>query len=181
MVQKVYDCQHVIHYVRKEPSLWRQSDESGIEAVPRTRNGVPLHRNTEHRLSLPYDDTNGFDHTEVQESPSTTSILPRGWSVQMTEDGSGTYYYNHETGEMRSSHPDDISESEYEENASVGTMNDSSEDEDSFDFKSIDSPRSPWESRTNGIDKSEDIASPEKVLFIQPIFTTKSLIVATWG
>ncbi|ORZ00224.1 ras guanine nucleotide exchange factor domain-containing protein [Syncephalastrum racemosum] len=148
----------------KEPTpLWRQSDESGIEAIPRTRNGVPLHRNNEHRLSLPYNDTTGFDHTETPECPSTTSALPQGWSVQMTEDGSGTYFYNHETGEMRSSHPDDISESEYEENASIGSLNDSSEDEDSFEFKSIDSPRSPWEGSTNGISKSEDIASPEKI------------------
>ncbi|KAI8391127.1 SH3 domain-containing protein, partial [Radiomyces spectabilis] len=54
---------------------------------------VPLRRNNEYRLSLPMTNIG--------------TTLPPNWSLQMTEDKSGCYFYNHATGEMRSTHPDD--------------------------------------------------------------------------
>ncbi|KAL0091414.1 SH3 domain-containing protein, partial [Phycomyces blakesleeanus] len=48
-------------------------------------------RNNEYRLSL------------ASQGPSTNT----SWTLQQTEDGSDCYFYNHVTGEMRSSHPGD--------------------------------------------------------------------------
>ncbi|KAI8147642.1 SH3 domain-containing protein, partial [Fennellomyces sp. T-0311] len=56
------------------------------------------------------EDTNtirGTQDTFPEERP-----LPANWTLQLTEDGSDCYYYNTLTGDMRSTHPDDASESE---------------------------------------------------------------------
>lgn len=84
----------------------------------------------------------------------TKPMLPPNWSLQMTEDGSECYYYNHVTGEMRSTHPEDISDTEIDDNASYANGSIDEEEEEDFDFKSVDSR--PWEERT-----PDDI--PEKV------------------
>lgn len=76
----------------------------------------------------------------------------------MTEDGSECYYYNHVTGEMRSTHPEDVSDTEIDDNASYGvngSIDDEEEEEEDYDFKSVDSR--PWEERT------PDDSTPEKV------------------
>ena len=173
------------------------SDESDV-VTPRTRNGVPLRKNSEYRLSLPY--TNNIDiveHPQYQSTTITTTTtsnrhsrkdsansltkdnskqlrsLPPNWTLQLTEDGTDCYYYNNSTGEMRSSHPDDASESEFEDGASYAN---GSIEEDDYDFKSVDS-RLPWDDAplppqppTAPLDRLDNLSNPEKVLFSGPLF-----------
>lgn len=139
--------------------------------IPPSRNGVPLRKNNEYRLSLPYQD-GAMDaygarlRKQSQHSdPTNGSSLPPNWILQTTEDGSEFYYYNHVTGEMRSTHPADLSESEFEEDVSYdvnGSVDDDDDDDedDTFDFKSVDSR--PWDERSV-IDAFEDSTIPDKV------------------
>ncbi|KAI7874098.1 ras GEF [Lichtheimia hyalospora FSU 10163] len=147
--------------LHREENLTRHastSDESDI-VTPRTKNGVPLRTNNDYRLSLPYQ---GLD-PPVLSKPSMAQVkskpmLPPNWSLQMTEDGSECYYYNHVTGEMRSTHPEDSSDAENDDNASYGVNGSiDDEEEEDYDFKSVDSR--PWEERTPD-DIPEKIPSP---------------------
>ncbi|KAG2218747.1 hypothetical protein INT45_003065 [Circinella minor] len=92
--------------------------------------------------------------------------LPPNWTLQLTEDGTDCYYYNNTTGEMRSSHPDDASESEFEDELSYAN---GSVEEDDYDFKSVDS-RLPWDDTplppqppTAPLDRLDNMSNSEKV------------------
>lgn len=55
---------------------------------------VPARRNNEYRLSFAYSHAAGQGNDD---SPTTQN----NWIVQRTEDGSGIYYFNPSTGEMK--------------------------------------------------------------------------------
>ncbi|KAG0180775.1 hypothetical protein DFQ29_010159 [Apophysomyces sp. BC1021] len=127
------------------------SEDQETIVTPRLRHGVPLRRNNEYRLSLPYQPS-GLTLPEIN--------VPPTWTLQLTEDGTGRYFYNHMTGEMRSSLPEDV---EFDEDYSLHRLNgsiDSSHSDDPFDLKSVDSRLFDERSLS---DKLEDVAFPEKV------------------
>lgn len=60
----------------------------------------------------------------------------------MTEDGTGCYYYNKLTGEMRTNPPNNNSSNSIMDSYSYGDMEstiDNDVDDDEFDFQSVDS------------------------------------------
>ncbi|ORX52680.1 ras GEF [Hesseltinella vesiculosa] len=66
-----------------------------MDPIPRNKqHSVPLQKNPQFRLSLPYD--HGLEDSEQ---------LPAHWIMETTEDGSDIYYYNEITGEMRAEPP----------------------------------------------------------------------------
>jgi son of sevenless-like protein len=68
---------------------------------------VPLQRNQEYRLSLPYNNTIEVNlHQQQQQQPDLSQ--PSNWIMEMTEDGTDCYYYNKLTGEMRTTPPTHI-------------------------------------------------------------------------
>ncbi|KAI9320783.1 ras guanine nucleotide exchange factor domain-containing protein [Dichotomocladium elegans] len=133
------------------------SDESDV-TKPRTKNGVPLRTNNEYRLSLPYQGIDPLlDAADIEKSMALDasgqqkSTLPPNWSLQMTEDGTECYFYNHITGEMRNSHPEDVSESEIDDIGSYGGNASMDGDNDgSYDFESVGSQT--WEDHHNMTD-----------------------------
>lgn len=85
-------------------------------------------------------------------SISNSSSLPPNWIVEMTEDGTGCYYYNKLTGEMRTNPPllqhnapapASSSSSSIMDSFTYGdmesTIDNDDVDDDEFDFQSVDS------------------------------------------
>ncbi|CAO3629703.1 unnamed protein product [Cunninghamella echinulata] len=134
--------------------------------LPRApKNGVLLQQNKDHRLSLPYNHHFEMENNNQQTaslsrnqpttptpSTSTSSSLPPNWIVEMTEDGTGCYYYNKLTGEMRTSPPllhhntpapASSSSSSIMDSFTYGDMESAIDnddvDDDEFDFQSVDS------------------------------------------
>ncbi|KAI9264221.1 SH3 domain-containing protein [Phascolomyces articulosus] len=124
------------------------------------------------------------DDSTIRDSANSLSkekqqrSLPPQWTLQLTEDGTDCYYYNTTTGEMRSTHPDDASESELEDGLSYAN---GSIDDDDYDFKSVDS-RLPWDdsplppppppqqpttiSQQTTLDRLDNLSNSEKVSYL---------------
>ncbi|CAO3631141.1 unnamed protein product [Cunninghamella blakesleeana] len=136
------------------------------QPLPRApKNGVPLQQNKDHRLSLPYN--HNYEIENIQQSsspiisrnqpPTPNPSLPPNWIVEMTEDGTGCYYYNKLTGEMRTNPPINNTSNSPTNNNNNNNMNnnnsimesysyedmestiDNDVDDDEFDFQSVDS------------------------------------------
>ncbi|CAO3594389.1 unnamed protein product [Absidia cylindrospora] len=140
-------------------ALTRPYTPNSSPPMPRIpRDGVPLQRNQEYRLSLPYNNTIDINIQQQQQQQKqqqqTRVALPANWIMEMTEDGTDCYYYNKLTGEMQISPPalpSSLSSSSNLESGLKVNSNESTDDmdddfsnqdkyeEDDFDFQSVSS------------------------------------------
>ncbi|KAF7732081.1 hypothetical protein EC973_006336 [Apophysomyces ossiformis] len=133
------------------------AEDQQTVVTPRLRHGVPLQRNNEYRLSLPYQPS-GFEIPDIH--------LPGAWSLQLTEDGTGRYFYNQMTGEMRSDLPEnaDLVDDHYQypiHHRHNGSIDSTQSDDDAFDFRSVDSRLLDERSLSDKLE--EDVVFPDKV------------------
>jgi hypothetical protein len=108
---------------------------------------VPLQRNQEYRLSLPYNDTIEANlHQQQQQQQHQQQqhdlSLPSDWIMEMTEDCTDCYYYNKLTGEMRTTPPShserfNNTQPQQRENGSGDSRHGHSDDDDDDDDDSV--------------------------------------------
>ncbi|ORZ06664.1 ras guanine nucleotide exchange factor domain-containing protein [Absidia repens] len=118
--------------------------------IPRIpQDSVPLQRNQEYRLSLPYNHTIDINIQQQQQQQQeqnhrkqrqqqkkqqqTRVALPANWIMEMTEDGTDCYYYNKLTGEMQISPPAQPSSLSSSSNLESGLNDNSNESTDDMD------------------------------------------------
>ncbi|KAI7852829.1 ras guanine nucleotide exchange factor domain-containing protein [Circinella umbellata] len=123
------DPQFQLSQQQQQQQQQQQFRRRPTQRTSKRRSGSGSHRasirtlgqsNTRHPFSVsppPSGGTStsfGWTSSNRMSQASSADSLPDGWSVQVAEDGSTYYYYNHRTGKMQYDHPGHVSDGEYD-------------------------------------------------------------------
>ncbi|ORZ20438.1 ras guanine nucleotide exchange factor domain-containing protein [Absidia repens] len=98
---------NIVDTAKQQQDVYVESLGSSSPMLRVPKNGVPLQRNQEHRISLPYNHTIDIQQHQQRQYQyiNPEPSLPANWIMEMTEDGTDCYYYNKLTGEMQTLPP----------------------------------------------------------------------------